>query len=54
MGSSHPRDLKFETGHLQAIPNFQKVRQEPPVLQGSNLEMVDKGLLDGLPDILGT
>ena len=24
------------------------MRQEPSVLQGSNLEMVDRGLLDGL------
>ena len=46
-----PRILEIETWHLQAIPNLQKVRQEPSVLQGSNLEMVDRGVLDKVPDI---
>ena len=30
------------------------MRQGPFVLQGSNLEIVDRGLLDGLYDILET
>ena len=30
------------------------MRQEPSVLKGSNLELVDRGLLDGLSDILET
>ena len=28
--------------------------QEPPVLQGSNLELVDRGLLDGIPGRLNS
>ena len=39
--------------HLQATRKIQEV-QEPSVLQESNLEMVDRGLLDGLSDILET
>ena len=42
------QDFHFYCLHQQP----QNVRQEPPVLQGSNLEMMDRGLLDGLPDIL--
>ena len=44
----------METWHLQTIIYLQKVRQDPPVLQGSNLEMVDRGLLDSVPDVLET
>ena len=52
--SWHTRHLEIETWHLQTFIYLQKVRQEPPVLQGSNLEMVDRGLPDKLPDILDT
>ena len=45
---------KLKHGISRPTSNLQKVRQEPSVLQGSNLEMVDRGLLDGLPDILDT
>ena len=48
------RHLKIETWHLQTFIYLKKVHQEPPVLQGYNLEMVDRGLPDGLPDILDT
>ena len=34
--SWHPRDIKFETWHFQAITYNQKVGHEPTVLQGSN------------------
>ena len=35
-------------GHPESMPGT----MEPPVLQGSNLEMVDRGLFDYIPDIL--
>ena len=40
--------------HLQDIAHHQKVHQEPTVLKGSNQEIVDRGLLDRVPDILVT
>ena len=30
------------------------VCQEPPIIQGSNLEMVDRGVFDVFPDVLET
>ena len=49
-----PRDLKFETWHLQGLLYLQNVCQEHPVLQEYNLEMVDRGVLDSVPDVLET
>ena len=53
-GSWCPRDLKFETWHLQGLLYLQNVCQGHPVLQGSNLEMVDRGVFDRVPDVLET
>ena len=53
----HPGTPKYwDFGSFFSICEYQMLSlgQEPPVLQGSNLEMVDRGLLDGLPDILET
>ena len=43
---------QFEMLHFQATTNIPKVCQEPLILQGSNLKMVDRGLLERVPDIL--
>ena len=44
------QDYHFYCLHQQP----QNVHQESPVLQGSNLEMVDGGVLDRVPDVLET
>ena len=49
-----PRDLKFKIWHLQGLLDLENVCQEHTVLQGSNLEMVDRGVLDRVPDVLET
>ena len=46
--------LKFETWHLQGIVELLNGHQKPSVLKGSNLEMVEGGVLDWVPDILET
>ena len=43
--------------HILLSPNTNLTPQGhtlPPVLQGSNLEMVDRGVLDQVPDVLQT
>ena len=39
---------------LQGLLYLQNLDQEHPVLQGSNLEMVDRSVLDRVPDVLET
>ena len=46
-----PRDLKFETWHPLGLLYLQIVCQEHPVLQESNQEMVDRGVLDSVSDV---
>ena len=46
--------MKLEILHHYEIIYLQNVHQEPPVTQRSNLEMVDRGVFDGVPDILQT
>ena len=52
-----PEFFRKVVRHILSSPNTNLTPQGhtlPPVLQGSNLEMVDRGVLDQVPDVLQT
>ena len=47
-----PKEPKLESHQHQDEIYTQNMHQEPSVTQRSNLEMVDRGVFDWVPDIL--